>query len=116
MPLDTHAELDQVVVVLPLNTHAEPSPVGTGLGLADAEPHPVGVWDLHYTLVYLCLLIRSVLDILGKVVDYEKNLIADLWKKEYYHDDEVVERGFLRGYCLEEEGQDLLDSVGVYWV
>ena len=69
MPLDTHAELDHVAVALPLDTHAESSPVGTDLGLADAEPRPVGVWDLHYALVDLCLTIHSVLDIL---VDYKK--------------------------------------------
>ena len=39
------------------------------------------------------------------------------WKMGYFRVDEmVVERGFLLGNCLEEEGRDLLDSVEVYWV
>ena len=54
---------------------------------------------------------------LERLLIMKKNLMAVPWKMGYYHDDErVVERGFLLGNCLEEEGQTLLDSVEVYWV
>ena len=39
------------------------------------------------------------------------------WKMGYFRVDEmVVERGFLPGNCLEEEDQDPLGLVEIYWV